>query len=93
MPTESAIQARRAARTDAARLEETTLRLRLRTLEMIAPTGQGYVQQGLGAADIFTALYFSEAALDPGNPEWPDRDRVFLTTAHNTAVFGQRLNS
>jgi len=63
------------------------LRLRLRTLEMIAPTGQGYVQQGLGAADIFTALYFSEAALDPGNPEWPDRDRVFLTTAHNTAVF------
>lgn len=70
-----------------AQLEEDALRLRLRVLEMIAPTGQGYVQQGLGAADIFAVLYFAEANLDPDNPTWADRDRVFLTTAHNTAVF------
>jgi transketolase len=54
---------------------------------MIAPSGQGYVQQGLGAADIFTALYFAEANMDPANPDWPERDRIFLTTAHNTAIF------
>ena len=71
----------------AARLEKTALKLRLRVLEMVAPTGQGYVQQGLGAADIFTALYFAEAALDPANPAWAGRDRIFLTTAHNTAIF------
>ncbi len=70
-----------------ANLERIAGRLRLRVLEMVARTGQGYVQQGLGAADIFAALYFAEAQQDPANPDWPDRDRVFLTTAHNTAVF------
>lgn len=62
-------------------------RLRLHVVNMVAPSGQGYVQQGLGAADIFTSLYFAEATMDPANPSWPDRDRVFLTTAHNTAIF------
>ncbi len=70
-----------------AELEQTALRLRLHVLEMVAPTGQGYVQQGLGATDIFTALYFSEARQRPEEPTWPDRDRIFLTTAHNTAIF------
>lgn len=70
-----------------ARLEEIAWKLRLRVVEMVARTEQGYVQQGLGAADIFAALYFAEAQLDPSNPDWPDRDRVFLTTAHNTAIF------
>ncbi len=68
-------------------LEEIATRLRLRVLETVAPTGQGYVQQGLGAADIFTALYFAEARQRPEAPSWPDRDRIFLTTAHNTAIF------
>lgn len=68
-------------------LERLATRLRLHVVDMVAPTGQGYVQQGLGAADIFTALYFAEATLNPQNPDWPDRDRVFLTTAHNTAIF------
>lgn len=62
-------------------------RLRLHVVNMVAPSGQGYVQQGLGAADIFTTLYFAEATMDPTNPSWPDRDRIFLTTAHNTAIF------
>ena len=68
-------------------LERIATRLRLHVVNMVAPTGQGYVQQGLGAADIFAALYFAEATIDPANPAWPDRDRIFLTTAHNTAIF------
>lgn len=68
-------------------LEAIATRLRLHVVDMVAPSGQGYVQQGLGAADIFTALYFAEATLDPADPGWPDRDRIFLTTAHNTAIF------
>ncbi len=54
---------------------------------MVAPTGQGYVQQGLGAADLFAALYFAELRLDANDPTWPDRDRFLLSTAHNTAIF------
>jgi len=68
-------------------LERIATRLRMHVVNMIEPAGQGYVQQGLGAADIFTALYFAEANLDPSRPDWPDRDRIFLTTAHNTAIF------
>lgn len=68
-------------------LQQIATRLRLHVVNMVAPSGQGYVQQGLGAADIFTSLYFSEANLDPSAPDWPDRDRIFLTTAHNTAIF------
>lgn len=69
------------------KLETIATKLRLRVVDMVAPSGQGYVQQGLGAADIFTSLYFAEASMDPTNPNWEDRDRVFLTTAHNTAIF------
>jgi len=68
-------------------LERMATRLRLHVVNMVAPSGQGYVQQGLGAADIFTSLYFAEARMDPENPHWEDRDRIFLTTAHNTAIF------
>ncbi|MEM6984941.1 MAG: transketolase [Pseudomonadota bacterium] len=70
-----------------AELESIATRLRLHVVDMVAPSGQGYVQQGLGAADIFTTLYFAEAKLDTDDPTWPDRDRVYLTTAHNTAIF------
>ena len=72
---------------DINKLKRIATELRLQVVEMIAPSRQGYVQQGLGAADIFTSLYFSEAKLNPDNPHWPDRDRIFLTTAHNTAIF------
>ena len=51
-----------------AELERMATRLRLHVVDMVAPSGQGYVQQGLGAADIFTALYFAEATMDPVNP-------------------------
>lgn len=68
-------------------LERIATRLRMHVVDMVAPSGQGYVLQGLGAADIFTSLFFAEATMDPANPTWPDRDRIFLTTAHNTAIF------
>lgn len=75
------------ARHNLQELEDIATRLRLHVVNMVAPSGQGYVQQGLGAADIFTSLYFAEANMDTENPDWEMRDRVFLTTAHNTAIF------
>jgi transketolase len=68
-------------------LEAIARELRRQVIRMIAPSGHGYVQQGLGAADLFAALYFSELRLDPADPAWPDRDRLLLSTAHNTAIF------
>ncbi|MCB2013104.1 MAG: transketolase [Geminicoccaceae bacterium] len=80
------------AKGNLAELERIATRLRLHVVEMVARTGQGYVQQGLGAADLFTALYFDEARLDPANPDWPERDRVILSTAHNTALLYATLS-
>ena len=65
--------------------------IRKNVVRMVAKNGQGYVQQGLGAADLFTILYFLEANLDPENPDWEERDRVFLSTAHNSALFHATL--
>jgi transketolase len=72
---------------DQGKLRRIARELRRQVIRMVAPTGQGYVQQGLGAADLFTALYFAEMRLDPLDPNWPARDRFLLSTAHNTAIF------
>ncbi len=68
-------------------LAEIAQELRRQVIRMVALSGHGYVQQGLGAADLFATLYFSELRLDPNDPAWPDRDRLLLSTAHNTAIF------
>lgn len=68
-------------------LDMAARRIRRNVVRMVAGIGIGYLQQGLGAADLFAALYGSELRLDEANPAWPDRDRMLLSTAHNTAVF------
>lgn len=72
--------------TDVEELKRVAAELRREVIRMIARLGHGYVQQGLGAADIFTALFFSEMRLDVADPAWADRDRFLLSTAHNTAI-------
>jgi transketolase len=74
--------------TDLARTANAIRRL---VVQMIAKDGKGYLQQGLGAADIFTVLFFHELRLDPANPTWPERDRFLLSTAHNSALFHATL--
>ncbi len=76
---------------DVAQLATHARLIRQDVIRMITPLGQGYVQQGLGAAELFTTLYFAELRLDPENPSWPDRDRCILSTAHNSAVFHATL--
>jgi transketolase len=71
---------------DIGELRAVAQELRRQVIRLVAPTGQGYVQQGLGAADLFATLFFSELRLDPADAGWPDRDRFLLSTAHNTAV-------
>ena len=61
--------------------------IRQNIVRMVSRNGQGYLQQGLGATDLFTYLYFAEVSLDIHNPAWEERDRVFLSTAHNSALF------
>ena len=55
------------------RIKEAALLAHAKSIElnivlMIALNVQGYLQQGLGAADLFTYLYFAEATIEPLNP-------------------------
>lgn len=68
-------------------LEGAARRIRRRVVRMVGQLGIGYLQQGLGAADLFAALYAGELRVDEADADWPDRDRFLLSTAHNTAVF------
>lgn len=65
--------------------------LRRAVLGMVRRHGQGYVQQGLGAAEIFASLYFHEALIDPSDARLAQRDRCILSTAHNSALFHAAL--
>lgn len=65
--------------------------MRRDVVRMVGGLGQGYVQQGLGAADLFACLFFAEMRLRAAEPEWADRDRFLLSTAHNSALFHAAL--
>lgn len=72
---------------DAALVAEVRCRaqaIRERIIMTAARLGEGYISQGLGAADLFACLYFSELRLRPEDPDWPQRDVCLLSTAHNS---------
>ena len=56
-------------------LNEQAKKLRIHTCKLVSERGRGYVQQGLGASDLFSALLFSELNIEPKNPDWEERDR------------------
>jgi len=67
---------------DIAGLRARALNLRRLMMKMASGKGEGYIAQGLGIADCLAVLYFHELRYDPGNPDWPDRDRFVLSTGH-----------
>ncbi len=60
--------------------------IRRTIVEMLATAGSGHLAGPLGMTDIFTALYFRVLKHDPKNPEWEERDRLFLSNGHITPV-------
>lgn len=55
-------------------------------IKMLLAAGSGHSAGPLGSADIFTALYFEILNHDPKNPEWEDRDRLFLSCGHYAPI-------
>jgi transketolase len=55
-------------------------------IEMLSAAGSGHTAGPLGMADIFTALYFRVLKHDPKNPDWTERDRLFLSNGHIVPV-------
>lgn len=67
---------------DIKKLELTADKIRQDIIKMLVTAGSGHSAGPLGVADIFTAFYFVILKHDPKNPEWPERDRLFLSNGH-----------
>lgn len=74
-------------------LKQHAQKLRRNVLLQAQGKGEGYVGQGLGSADMLTALYFYEMRYDIHNPEWPDRDRFLLSTGHYSIILWATLSA
>lgn len=72
-------------------LEAKALLLRKSVVSLVRRVRVGYLLQGLGAADLFATLFFSELRYHPEDPDWVERDRFLLSTAHNTALLYSTL--
>ena len=67
-------------------LEEAAARVRVDVIKAVYHAGSGHPGGSLSAADIVTALYFSEMNIDPADPGKPDRDRFILSKGHAAPV-------
>lgn len=69
------------------RLEKIANDIREDIIAMLLAAGSGHSAGPLGMADVFTALYFHVAKIDPRKPRDEKRDRVFLSNGHICPVW------
>lgn len=55
-------------------------------IKMLLEAGSGHSAGPLGLADIFAALYFNIMHIRPEEPDWADRDVLFLSNGHCVPV-------
>jgi transketolase len=55
-------------------------------IEMLVAAGSGHTAGPMGMADIFAAFFFHILNFDPKNPQWDERDRLFLSNGHIAPV-------
>ena len=63
-------------------LEKTAAEVRVGVVKAIHNAGSGHPGGSLSAADIVTALYFSEMNVYPKNPKMEGRDKFILSKGH-----------
>ena len=67
-------------------LETQANQIREDIITMLVAAGSGHSAGPLGMADVFTALYFEILNHRPKQPDWADRDRLFLSNGHIVPV-------
>ncbi len=69
-------------------LKEKARSLRLDVLDMTTRAASGHPSSSFSSVEIMTALYFGGSGSSgilryrPGEPDWPERDRFFLSKGH-----------
>lgn len=60
--------------------------IRQEVVKMLTAAGSGHSAGSLGMADVFTALFFAVARINPKKPDWLGRDRIVLSNGHINPV-------
>ncbi|MDP6576385.1 MAG: 1-deoxy-D-xylulose-5-phosphate synthase N-terminal domain-containing protein, partial [Dehalococcoidales bacterium] len=67
-------------------LEEAANLMRGYSLIALGAAGSGHSGGTLSLIDVAAALYLHEANLDPKDPFWPNRDRIFWSAGHKAPI-------
>jgi transketolase len=65
-----------------ARLADRARFIRLETVRLAEIPGAGHYTGTFSAAELLASLYYAELRYRPGEPGWPDRDRMVLSKGH-----------
>ncbi len=67
--------------------ERVAREVRRYSLRMVYEAGMGHPGGDLSAADILAVLYGEILRVDPERPDWPGRDRFFMSKGHASGAF------
>src|SRR3984885_4180395 len=60
--------------------------LRALAMDAVERAQSGHPGMPMGMADVATVLFTRFLAFDPAQPDWPDRDRFFLSAGHGSML-------
>jgi transketolase len=72
-------------------ISRTAQQMRIDVLEMVYGAKSGHLGGAFSAAEIVASLYFHQLRIDPGRPDWPERDRFLLSKGHASAILYSAL--
>lgn len=59
---------------------------RIQVLKMVYHAQTGHLGGAFSAAEIVASLYFHHLRIDPGQPDWAERDRLLFSKGHACAM-------
>ena len=73
------------------KLKDIARDVRCSILTIVKEAGVGHIGGSLSVTDILISLYFKVLKINPGNPEWSDRDRLVMSKGHGAAAIYSTL--
>lgn len=70
-----------------ARYLELAKNLRLKIVDVMTWSGGAHIGGSLSIVELLVMLYFKYLNIDPGKPDWEERDRFILSKGHAAAGF------
>jgi len=63
-------------------LEDRAKFIRKETVRLSRIAGAGHYSSTFSCAELLATLYYDQMRIEPGNPDWPERDRFVMSKGH-----------